>query len=266
MYTMISPDGSMARDCYRFFDTQVVSYAFKGIPTITIHNGAISSIVASEFLLLQGNTPIRANYYIPMPRYITSFIDQDPGSVKRLFGKRPFNKRYTDSVTMPFDHKYQTIIQYSNYAIADVINNRRVELFYMSIQHLKKDKRKTIRKRFQFLLDNELWCLPLNQEIIDQSRILLEEFKEQHNVKANFRNSWNDMLILATALSSGTELVTKDNELSRFVAERYAQSFRHEDQFINLSFEKIETPLRRSSRESKGYINRGWNASFYYYK
>lgn len=63
----------------------------------------------------------------------------------------------------------------------------------------------------------------------------------------------------------GAELITKDNELYRFAAERHARSVAHEDPFVHLSFSKAEVGTRRPSRESKEYINRGWRAGFHHY-
>lgn len=273
---MIKFDNSAARDRYQFFDTQVVSYAFKEIPNaIEIRGGAISSIAASEFLLLQGNDLKRANYYIPLP--LSNMPYDNHIQVSHVYGlghvkgprnkrSRPLQKPSIDSIVMEFGREHEPIIEYSNRALSNIINNKRINVFRACIEHLDKEKQKMLRKRCQFLLDNELQCIPLNKEILDQSFLLLHEFMQRYSVKQNFRNSWNDILILATSLLSNADLVTKDSNLSRFATEQYALPFTHMDPFLHLSFGKVEMPMRRASRESKGYINRGWKARFHHYK
>lgn len=235
---------------------------------LEIRSGVISSIVASEFLLLQGSNFKKANYYVPTHhRYLPLFSSALPYDgfihVKR---SRPFKKELTDSVVMEFGREHEPIIEYSNLALANVINNKLIGAFRASIEHLDKEKQKILKKRCQFLLDNELKCIPLNTEILNRSFLLLQEFMEHQNVKQNFRNSWNDMLILATALFSGVNLVTKDNELNRFAAQRHALSFTYDNPFLYMSFGTAEISTRQLSRESKGYINRGWKANFQHYK
>ncbi|BCL80047.1 hypothetical protein ccbrp13_25120 [Ktedonobacteria bacterium brp13] len=260
-------EGKKAMDYYQFFDTQIVSYAFKGMYTVNLHNSAISSIVASEFLLLQSSNPKKPNYYLP--RLHIDDLLYLPISFQRPHPRHPhnrpvFGKGRTDSVVMEFGLDHEPIIEFSNIALADIINNRYAKIFYTSIQHLGKDQQKILRKRFQFLLDNELRCVPLNKEILDLSFLLLKGFMERHNIKQNFRNSWNDILILATALAFSADLDTRDNELSRFAVEQYAQSFKNTDSFIHLSFTKDELTQQKPNRESKGYINRGWKAKFHH--
>src|SRR5437667_12637295 len=64
---------------YRLLDTQIVSRAFKGLPVPFMERASISSIVASEFLLVQHRNPAKANYYLGRGRYTkaaaTSILD-----------------------------------------------------------------------------------------------------------------------------------------------------------------------------------------------
>lgn len=256
-------------DFNQFLDTQVVSYAFKDASSIAIHDNMISSIVASEFLLIQSSDCKKANYYI-ISNHLAYRATRDAVALRNRstnprFKLKPYGKSYTDSVTMEFGREHEPIIEYSNQALADAINNKQVEAFDAAIQHMEKEEQKKLRKRFLFLLDNRLLCAPLNKNILDQSFLLLQDFKKSHNLKQNFRNSWNDILIFATALSHSTHLVTTDNELSRFIREQYAQSFTYEGHFVRLSFGGVSIPTRRPNRESKGYINCGWKAKFHYH-
>jgi hypothetical protein len=168
---------------------------------------------------------------------------------------------------MEFGREHEPIVEYSNLALANIINNKRLSVFCACIEQLDKKKQKMLRTRCEFLLDNELSCVPLNKEILERSYLLLQEFSSQHNVKEDFRNSWNDLLILATALTQKANLFSKDKELNNFMEDRgYAVPIRRVNEFVNLSFSKVDAPIQRVSRESKGYINRGWRAKFHHYK
>jgi hypothetical protein len=183
---------------------------------------------------------------------------------------------------MEFGSDHKPIIQYSNFALADVVNKKQFKRFCESIGHLAKEEQKKVRKKCQFLLDNDLRCIPLNEKIVHQAYQLLHYFmtdnddvkkdfrnswnekKKKYNVKKDFRNSWNDMLILATALVYNLELNAKDTLLNSIAAEHYAPYSTHRGSFLCISFDKEEISMRQLSRESKGYINRSWKVRFYH--
>jgi hypothetical protein len=84
------------------------------------------------------------------------------------------------------------------------------------------------------------------------------DFVQHHNVKANFRNSVNDMMILATAIAGHEQLLTDDNLLARFAAAQRQAPLREVGEgLIEIDFERSIGVGRRLPNESKGYINCG---------
>ena len=91
---------------------------------------------------------------------------------------------------------------------------------------------------------------------------LLQEFSKQHNLKANFRNSLNDILILSSAIDSSATLMTEDNLLNKFAVQQYSGSYDKRSDLVAINFDKISGSPPRKNLESKGYINRGWQVRF----
>jgi predicted nucleic acid-binding protein len=247
-------------------DTQIVSFAIKDSLWLPRVDGAsISSIVASELLMVQGSRPSQANYYIPHPSRVTDMLLQSGKSHEDGLGSlkkwaHAFRKHSTDSMIMEFGTDYPTLVEYGSQAIAEIINSRHRQLLYASTEFMPKDRRKLIRRRFDFLLDCNVRCEALRESDVVEAFRLLSEFSAGHNVKKNFRNSWNDMLILASAMNRGSDLVTMDNELARFVAEKQESVLRMvADRTIMIAFSHNSRDRTRSvSLESKGYINTQW--------
>ena len=75
----------------------------------------------------------------------------------------PFNRRLSDSIIMDFGNEFPTIIEYNNLSMSSLINYGLVDLFAGAINHLEKDTKKTLKRRFQFLLEDGVQCIPLRQ-------------------------------------------------------------------------------------------------------
>ncbi|NCD06435.1 MAG: hypothetical protein EOL97_09970 [Spirochaetia bacterium] len=85
--------------------------------------------------------------------------------------------------------------------------------------------------------------------------LLLRQSKRTFSLKDNFRNSINDLLVLATALYYQEKLVTVDNLLFTFMEEETDFLFRRLDKsFIEIS-EKIKNENNEGKNDSKRYIN-----------
>lgn len=255
---------SMSEDTTELLDTQIISYALKGLPDLSVTGKAISAITANEFLLVQSINPAQANYYVPLLSKI-HFPESTDGigpTSARLNRDHPFRKMITDQVRLEFGNEFPTIIEYGNLAIAMLINKRISALFDEAIKFLDKAQKKTIRRRFRFLLENEITCFPLSKNAISIGMELLQAFSTKHKLKANFRNSLNDILVFATAIDASAKLVTADALFSEFAAKHFeAHSSRQED-IITVDFREILRPASTRSTESKGYINKGWQVSF----
>lgn len=244
----------------KILDTQIISYASKGQSEYLMPGETISSITASEFLQLQNPSHTHANYYVP----ILGTNHRPYSRLKPILQKRnrKFTKLITDSIVINFGTDHPSIVEYSNLALSLTINNQDASLFYDSICTLPKEKQKLIRGRFNFLLKNRISCVPINKEIIDAAHGLLFKFEQTHNPKNNFRNTWNDIMILSTAMASSAVLVTEDNELNRFAASQYPCQLESIGNMVTMDFSVNRTTILGPQEESKGYINRGWAASF----
>lgn len=241
-------------------DTQVISYAIKGKWENSLGNCVISSIVANELFLVQGENPAKANLYIPLlsSRHFTGAISSE---IRKR--KHPFGRHHSDSILMDFANEYPTIIEYNNISISNLINEGLTDLMYSAVNHLDKETKKTLKRRFRFLVENNIKCVPLNYSDIECGFGLLSTFKEKHNPKNNFRNTWNDILILSSAIGAEERLVTEDGLLSRFASENYEVKSQSNQQFVELNFSKKKGLKKKIFRESKGYINHGWKTNFY---
>lgn len=248
-------------------DTQIISYALKKRSDLPINEKAITSITANEFLLIQGTNPAQANYYVPIPsRTHFPVTDDGVGLISlKLNRDHPFPKNSTDQIILDFGNEYPTIIEYGNLAISILINKQIVNLFNEAIKFCVKQQRKIIRKRFNFLLEKKITCIPLTKNAVDIAMKLFSEFVKKYSLKKDFRNSLNDILILASAIDSSATLITEDSLLNKFAASQYSGKYKKQLNVVTINFENATNSSSRKSLESKGYINRGWNVKFIKY-
>lgn len=245
-------------------DTQILSYQFKGVEQSTQSKGlAISSITANEFLVAQPTNSDQPNYYIIHPAIYSHFIHVEGGGfgVPKHFGNPKWARlgaRRTDQVIIDFGNQFSAYREYGNEAIAEIINEKHLEVYKTSIAHLPKHKQKYLLKRLKYILDSGYHCYSLTKPAVDQALNLFSEFVSKHNCKGDIRNTINDLLILSTAIDREKKFLTNDNLLNRFAAEYYeAPIHKNKDALlIDFSDQLIE---KRKSKDSKGYINKGWS-------
>ena len=245
-------------------DTQILSYRFKGVKK-HIHNGilAISSITANEFLLAQSKNAEQPNYYIIHPaRYAHLLYAEGTGFVvPEHFGNPKWARmgaRRTDQVIIDFGNQFSAYREFGNEAISEIINEKKLTIYKISISHFPKRKQKLLLKRLNYILDSDYYCYSLTKSAIDKALSLFYKFISEYNCKGNIRNTINDLLILSTAIDREKKFLTNDNLLNRFAAEYYkAPAHKDEDQLlIDFSDKQIK---KRTNRESKEYINSGWS-------
>jgi predicted nucleic acid-binding protein len=240
-----------------FIDTNVVSYVKKGRLDVSIHGARISSVSASELLLIYGDKRTAANYYVPLLSRWHEFGI-------RTRRDHPFSKAATDQIVFSFGQDYESFVEFGSLAIAKLVNERNAQLLQKSIEFLDKSVQKCVREDFGVLIANEIECIPLNPQTIEIGYQLLDPFTSSgEKFKATFRNTWNDLLILAAAWARNEELYSKDNQLNRFAASSFGEFSELAGGFLKIRFPEVKaSPLRRAADESKRYINRGWRASF----
>ncbi|MBH8566508.1 hypothetical protein I8748_30885 [Nostoc sp. CENA67] len=240
----------------QILDTQVISYAFKGVYDGQVNQQLISSVTAKEFLLIQGSDRTAANYYVPLPRRMKNYSPEKDMAFPRM--DHPFSKWNTDQIILDFGQDYPSIIEFSNYAITEVINLKAKNLFREATRFLNKDQKKLILRRFRFLLDSQVQCVPLSKSVLNQGIHLFYEFLSNYNVKSEIKNTINDVLILATAIDLSAVVITKDSLLNRFSSEYFDTVVQVHKEFITIDFGTRKGTNCSKSRESKEYINRGW--------
>lgn len=244
-------------------DTQIVSFAQKGDDAAAkkVRGAGISSITAAEFLLMQGVSGGRPDYYVLDPQRFRHLRMGVLYAVNDHWGNKKWaagNHHRTDQLILEFGKDYPRYIEYGNLAIAEILNQRMTELFRLSISHLEKGKQKYRRKRFDYLLQQELECHPVTKPIAQLAVELFGAFVSAHSPKSNIRNTLNDMLILATARSNGLDLLTEDKLLNQFGAEYCGVKASIEGGWLRVRFREAKPAAKTPMRESKGYINRGW--------
>jgi hypothetical protein len=241
-------------------DTNILYYKFKRKNyEFDISDKHISSINALEFLKnIEKVHTNSAKYYIPLDRGLSFHFDI---LLSRLHKDRPFNKRVSDFITFEFNNEFPSYNLYNNLSIQQVINNRLNELLKASINFLPKEDFKDIYGKFNFMLDYHLNCISLEKKDIDLALELLSKFLMKHSLKEDFRNCWNDLLIAATAVNKGFNLISKDKLLNHFVAsELNAKERKITHDLIEYDFSSNDVSERKFQKfESKGYINRSWN-------
>ena len=236
----------------KIVDTQIISYSFKSVKDFTVNNDLIPSIVAIEFLLMQTDNSFSANYYIPK---ISRFHIDMLGGLKI---DHPFNKKSTDSLIFDFGQLHKPFAIFSNFNVSDLINTKNSALFDSSVSYLDKERQKDLKKKFRFLLDNDIHCEPILEDDINIGYDLLDKFIIKHNSKSDFKNTWNDILILSKAINKQLPLLTEDKLLNRFAADNYNKKAIEENGVLKIDFSDIMLIKRMTNNESKGYINRGW--------
>jgi len=245
----------------QLLDTQIISYAFKGVYDGQIEQQHISSITAKEFLLIQGAHRTAANYYVPLPRSLKHYSPDLHQALPRM--DHPFSKRVTDQIILYFGQDYPSIIEFSNQAIAEVINLKAKNIFTEATRFLDKAQKKMILRRFDFLLYSKIQCVPLSSSVLDQGLKLFYEFLSHYNTKPKVKNTINDVLILATAIDLSAVLITKDSLLNRFASGYCDTMLQVQKDFITIDFGTTQEKNQSKNSESKGYINRGWQVRFH---
>jgi len=219
----------------------------------------MSSVAASELLLVYSDRRTTANYYVPV-----TYPSHTRAGIASLKLDHPYSKRSTDRVVFSFGSDFEPLIEFGSNAITKMVNDRNVELLRQSISFLDKQKQKVIREDFSFLVENDVRCVPLTPGTVETAYRLLAAFQlAGERFKTTFRNTWNDLLILAAARDHDDELWSRDSQLNRFAASSFGECSEWIPGLLKVRLHAASGGTQgRSSRESKGYVNKGWRATF----
>ena len=242
----------------RFLDTQIVSYAFKGISAVSVADERISSVVANEFLETHSKTTTSAIYYIPTHWRYWEQVGHFGPLMSSKSRRRGFPKRFTDRLTLYFGQDHPSLVEYGSVAVSRVINARALKVLRLAIAPLDRQKQRRLIQRFEFLCDHRVTCVPLQPAAARLGQSLLYRFLQKYNLKKNFRNSVNDILIVSAAIYGGGELLTRDSLLVKFCADSGLLKTHGHDEWIRCESTRNTVGRRSTNRESRAYINRGW--------
>ena len=244
-----------------FLDTQIVALAFNSGMSQNIPHSTISSVAANEFLLVYSDKPREANYYLPnmytsLEKHAFS-TDGLPLSFTSPNGT-VFRKKHADKIVLDFGKEFNQYIEFGSYSIAEIINKKLHKTYLGCIEDLPKERKKLLKKKIYFLLENDIKCHPINPQSIQIAYELLHRFITEYSMKNNVRNTINDMLILSAAIERRVHLISQDHLLNEFACKQADGRLRKTDDIVVCDFTNNSMMETTKSREGKGYINRGW--------
>lgn len=246
-----------------FLDTQIISYKFKGNKDLfdgNIEGKYISSIVALEFLGIMEKDHGAKMYPIELSlRNLAEFPSKYFRMEKQPLDKE-FGKKRTDKLIIDFNREFDSIIIYSNEAISRLINKnfRRTLLFFAQRAFRKADYKK-FKQRLDFLLDNNIRVVPVTPSIVERMHQIYEKIKSDYNIKDNYRNSFMDLLIVATAIENHGRLISNDKELNKVLQKCCVDldTTIISEGIVSISYHD-RTYDNRKSNSSKCYVNTQW--------
>jgi len=248
-------------------DTQIISYCYSGHWSSNESAGAeISSVTASEFLSFHTRETGKSDYYVINPnmygsRHSVELIAAYTGHAGNAKWAKMGSKR-TDSLIIDFSSEYRPYRVFGNDAITCIINERNLGAFKLSISHLDKGRQKNLKKKIEYIFDKKIYCHRINENICEVAMELFDKFQVNITPKENIKNTINDLLILSTAIDKKVSLLTKDKVLGKLAAKEHSGKIITDNDSLMVDFSVSNTSREKASRESKGYINRGWAYSF----
>ena len=228
-----------------------------------VSRAVISSATALELLEVQRSGASKKPRYYLYPPLVPELNGDDEVVRKWDRGhKRGVGlgaKNRTDQVILDFGSDFPVVVEYGHLMVGWLLKNKRVDMYARRILHLDKQERRRLIEIFTYLIENDLYCLTLDRITAQIGIDLLRQYATSggNNLKADFRNSLNDMLILATSINSGIDLLTEDRALWRFAIHTLNLPSNTKGPLITLETSS-KTTQSTISRESKGYINRSW--------
>lgn len=170
----------------------------------------------------------------------------------------PAPKRSTDALHIDFGGQFPSIIEFNSLSLSFAINHGRTRSFTSAVRFLPPDTTKLLVRRFKFLVGARVMCIPVTSDDVQLGFNLLGQFLENHEPKKNFRNTWNDILILGSAINRAATLITQDTLLSRFAGDAYGAKRQSTGADLTLQFPSKPPQRKASQSESKGYVNNSW--------
>ena len=235
----------------RHIDTQIISYAYKGTGESDVRSAEMSSVAIKEFLATYNPENNKDHFYVPA----NGVIARCPDLLGQLSSRSQMNSSArTDRLILDFGVDFPVLVEYGSVAIARMVNMKNLSLLRESVAHMPKEDRRAVRKKFEFVCDNEIRCVALNKYAAITALEVFTLFLERHQPKNFFRNTANDILILSTAISAEARFETLDSALSRRACSTLAARKELKGSRLTLDFSRTSNTSKHSL-ESKRYIN-----------
>jgi predicted nucleic acid-binding protein len=229
MYVNIVGMTPKEADSRVLWDTQLVSYAMKGQFVDPPDSVVISSVSAQELFMMQRpDTGVRFGFptridsasfsgnrergSAGVARSLAHGRDHSLGKGSKLkYRQFPFK----DNIVLQLPDG-RRIDEALHQTVAEVVNEHNDNALRSWLHGEHHARRATIRLRFNWLTEHEVRCIPLTRDAAQLAQELFADFVGSQMPKARIRNTVNDLLILASAMTSGLPLQTRDKVLANF--------------------------------------------------
>ncbi|MYR35584.1 hypothetical protein GTW20_25805 [Nocardiopsis alba] len=164
---------------------------------------------------------------------------------------------YSDRLLVEFGSDYPPVVEFGHRAISKIINEEKTWLFPMCAGAARVKFGSEMRGRVEYVAESNVRCSPLVGGVIKTALPMFHAFSKKYTFKKDYRNSLNDIFILATSGHLGIPLLTRDKLLARF-AEECLGSRLMGVQGCELISPQKGVGERRVMKESRKYVNRSW--------
>jgi predicted nucleic acid-binding protein len=211
--------GNREKPSEPLLDTQLIIHAMNGKPLPGVERIFISSVTAQEFLLQYSPTGAGLRYGLATTRPSAM-----GGALAKALLEAPLTQKALIQRSQLLVHMDGETVhrEYLHAETTHVVNAADEQFLRVSIRHLDKQTAKAVLARFLWIVSQQAVCVPLTKAATAMTEDLYRQFTKQFTPKARRENSVRDLLILATALTLGRDLLTSDRLLGEFAADYLA--------------------------------------------
>ncbi|MEV6361346.1 type II toxin-antitoxin system VapC family toxin [Nocardia asteroides] len=237
-------------------DTNYISKWQRGEAEPPEHNALFASTAALQELYNMQVTNSWEHRYVP---HAAAFHD-NPSSLNN-FRRTPFRFKVSFPAELA-EFGYADRYEQGHVDVREIHSRRRMKEFRtLTVAALGSRSSRIVCAHYEFVLRQSIEPILVDEVIAQAAVLLLQDLLAKGiNLKADRRNTFNDMLILATALALNLELRTDDKLLFRTAVDHGMEPVSESDGFTTLTpdTEPQEEPAPPSREESKNYINAPW--------
>lgn len=180
-------------------------------------------------------------------------------SLAKIYSSRSHSYRgqHLEKQIVDFGLDYPPAVELGHKSIAKIINDEKAWVLPICADAARIKFSREIKKRVDYIETHGIRCKSLTEESIATALPMFHAFTRNYTMKTDYRNSLNDIFILAVSSHLEIPLLTRDKLLARFSEEYlYANLNDAGDRQIISTRKKNKSNQRMS--ESKRYVNRSW--------